>query len=68
MNRYHKHLNNIVFIVIMKLYFFKNCSFMYGPQELHISFRYLDTDYDINLMKGEKSDHSVENYTTICYS
>lgn len=33
---------------------------MSSPQELHISFRHLDTDYDINLIKGEKSDHSVE--------
>jgi hypothetical protein len=33
---------------------------MSGPQELHISFRHLDTDYDINLLKGGKSDHSVE--------
>ena len=33
---------------------------MSGPQELHISFRHLDTDYDISLIKGEKSDHSVE--------
>ena len=32
---------------------------MSGPQELHISFRHLDTDYDINLIKGEKSDFSV---------
>jgi len=33
---------------------------MSGPQELHISFRHLDTDYDINLQKGGKSAHSVE--------
>lgn len=33
---------------------------MSGPQELHISFRHLDTDYNINLLKGGKSDHSVE--------
>ncbi len=33
---------------------------MSGPQELHISFRHLDTGYDINLIQGEKSDHSVE--------
>lgn len=33
---------------------------MSSSQELHISFRHLDTDYDINLMKGEKSDYSVE--------
>lgn len=33
---------------------------MSGPQEMHMSFRHLGIDYDINLVKGEKSDHSVE--------
>jgi len=32
---------------------------MLGSQELHIGFRHLDEDYDIN-KKGEKSDHSVK--------
>lgn len=33
---------------------------MSGPQEFHFSFRQLDTDYDLTLVKGEKSDHCVE--------
>jgi len=33
---------------------------MSNPQELHISFRHLDTDYDINLVRDEKAEHSVE--------
>lgn len=43
---------------------------MSGPQELHISFRHLGADYDINLVKGEKSDHSVKingvTYAVLC--
>jgi CubicO group peptidase (beta-lactamase class C family) len=33
---------------------------MSSPQEMHVNFRHLGTDYNINLVKGEKSDHSVE--------
>ncbi|MCH9626370.1 MAG: hypothetical protein S4CHLAM123_15670 [Chlamydiales bacterium] len=33
---------------------------MSGPQELHISFHQQDTDYDLTLVKGGKSDHSVK--------
>lgn len=33
---------------------------MSGPQEMHIRFQHLGTDYNIDLVKGEKSDHSVK--------
>ncbi|MBA3721194.1 MAG: serine hydrolase [Parachlamydiaceae bacterium] len=33
---------------------------MSNPQELNIGFRHKDTDYNINLVKGQKSDHYVE--------
>lgn len=33
---------------------------MSGPQELHISFHQQGTDYNLTLVKGGKSDHSVE--------
>ena len=33
---------------------------MSSPQELHVSFRHSGIDYNINLIKGEKSDHSVK--------
>ncbi len=33
---------------------------MSGPQELHISFQHLGTDYNIDLVKGKSSDHSVK--------
>src|ERR1700736_5028294 len=33
---------------------------MTSPQELHIRFRHLDVDYDINLVKDKKSDYSVQ--------
>jgi len=33
---------------------------MSGPQELNISFQHLGTDYNINLVKGAKSEHSVD--------
>ena len=33
---------------------------MSSPQELHLSFRHLTTDYDIKLVKGGESAHSVE--------
>lgn len=38
---------------------------MSGPEQLHISFRQLNVDYDIDLVKGGKSDYSVKiNGTT----
>lgn len=33
---------------------------MSGPQEMNVSFQHLGTDYNIQLIKGKKSDHSVE--------
>ena len=33
---------------------------MSGPQEMHISFQHLGTDYNIDLMKGKSSAHSVK--------
>lgn len=33
---------------------------MSGPQELNISFRHRDTDYNVDLVKGQKSDQCVE--------
>ncbi len=33
---------------------------MSGPQELHVHFRHQSTNYDLHLVKGDKSDHSVE--------
>ena len=33
---------------------------MSGPQEMHIRFQHLGTDYNIDLVKGKKADHSVE--------
>ncbi len=33
---------------------------MSGPQEMHISFQHHGTDYNIDLVKGKPSDHSVE--------
>ena len=30
------------------------------PKELNINFQHLGTDYNINLIKGEKSDHNVQ--------
>lgn len=33
---------------------------MSSPQEMNISFKHLGTDYNIQLVKGEKSDHTVE--------
>lgn len=33
---------------------------MSGPEQLHISFRQLNVDYEIDLVKGGKSDYSVE--------
>lgn len=33
---------------------------MSGPPELHLSFRHLGIGYDLDLLRGEKSDHSVE--------
>ena len=32
---------------------------MSSPQEMNINFHYLGADYNIHLIKGEKSDHSV---------
>lgn len=38
---------------------------MSSPNEFHINFGYKKTTYDLHLVKGEKSDHSVEiNGTT----
>lgn len=33
---------------------------MSGPQEMHIRFQHLGTDYNIDLVKGKSSAHSVE--------
>lgn len=33
---------------------------MSGPQEMHISFQHHGTNYNIDLVKGKPSDHSVE--------
>ena len=33
---------------------------MSGPEEMHIRFQHLGTDYNIDLVKGKKADHSVE--------
>lgn len=33
---------------------------MSSPEQMHISFQHLGADYDINLVKGAKSDHSVK--------
>lgn len=33
---------------------------MSSPEELHVSFRHQGTDYNVDLIKGGKSDHSVE--------
>lgn len=33
---------------------------MSTPQKLHVSFRHLNTEYDINLLQGQKSDHTVK--------
>ena len=33
---------------------------MFGPQEMNISFHHLGADYNIHLVRGGKSDHSVE--------
>lgn len=33
---------------------------MSSPQEMHLRFQHLGTDYNIDLVKGEKADHSVE--------
>ena len=38
---------------------------MSGPEQLHINFLQLNVDYDIDLVKGGKSDYSVKiNGTT----
>lgn len=33
---------------------------MLGPQEMHLSFQHLGTDYNIDLIKGKPSDYKVE--------
>lgn len=33
---------------------------MSGPQEININFQHLGTDYNLHLVKGEKSDHTVK--------
>ena len=33
---------------------------MSSPQEINISFRHRDTEYNVNLVKGQKADQCVE--------
>lgn len=38
---------------------------MSGPEQLHVNFRQMNVDYDINLVKDGKSEYSVKiNDTT----
>lgn len=38
---------------------------MSSSNEIHVCFRYQDTDYDLSLVKGEKSEYSVGGYAVL---